>query len=79
MRALDLQISVNGWVVLTVGEGEEAFTATVRYRTVGDATITGAVESAAATVEAVIDEVAASMRPDWTAAKRPARATLLMS
>ena len=29
MRALDLQISVNGWVVLTVGEGEEAFTYTV--------------------------------------------------
>ncbi len=45
---------------LQPGEGEEAFTATVRYRTVGDATITGAVESTAATVEAVIDEVAAT-------------------
>jgi sulfate adenylyltransferase subunit 2 len=32
----------------------------VRFRTVGDATCTGAVESAAATVEAVITEVAAS-------------------
>ena len=45
---------------LQPGEGEEAFTTTVRYRTVGDATITGAVESAASTVEAVIDEVAAT-------------------
>jgi len=41
-------------------EGEEPFTATVRYRTVGDATITGAVASTAATVEEVIAEVAAT-------------------
>jgi sulfate adenylyltransferase subunit 2 len=41
-------------------EGDEVFEATVRYRTVGDATCTGAVESAAATVEEVIAEVAAS-------------------
>jgi sulfate adenylyltransferase subunit 2 len=41
-------------------EGEEPFEATVRYRTVGDMTCTGAVESAAATVEDVIVEVAAS-------------------
>ena len=32
----------------------------MRYRTVGDATCTGAVESAAATVEEVIVEVAAT-------------------
>ena len=32
----------------------------VRYRTVGDATCTGAVESAAATIDDVIVEVAAS-------------------
>ncbi|MHB8329769.1 MAG: sulfate adenylyltransferase subunit CysD [Acidimicrobiales bacterium] len=41
-------------------DDEEAFEATVRYRTVGDMTSTGAVESAAATLEEVIAEVAAS-------------------
>ncbi len=41
-------------------DGEEAFEATVRYRTVGDASCTGAVESTAATVEEVIVEVAAT-------------------
>src|SRR5487761_305918 len=41
-------------------EGEETFTATVRYRTVGDMTITGAVASAAATVGEVIAEIAAT-------------------
>jgi sulfate adenylyltransferase subunit 2 len=39
---------------------EELFEATVRYRTVGDMTCTGAVESAAATVDDIILEVAAS-------------------
>ncbi|MEP7034067.1 MAG: sulfate adenylyltransferase subunit CysD [Dermatophilaceae bacterium] len=37
--------------------GEEIFTARVRYRTVGDATLTAAVLSDADTVEKVIDEV----------------------
>jgi sulfate adenylyltransferase subunit 2 len=41
-------------------EGEEVLEALVRYRTVGDATCTAAVESAAATPEAVIVEVAAT-------------------
>jgi len=41
-------------------EHEEVFTATVRYRTVGDATCTAAVESAAAHIEHIIDEIAAS-------------------
>jgi sulfate adenylyltransferase subunit 2 len=45
---------------LTQADGEEARTATVRYRTVGDMTITGAVLSTAATVSQVIDEVAAT-------------------
>lgn len=45
---------------VTLLEGEEPFEAMVRYRTVGDATCTGAVESAAADVEAVIAEVAAT-------------------
>jgi sulfate adenylyltransferase subunit 2 len=45
---------------LTLAEDETPFTATVRYRTVGDMTITGAVLSAAATVGEVITEVAAT-------------------
>jgi sulfate adenylyltransferase subunit 2 len=45
---------------LTLAEDETSFTATVRYRTVGDMTITGAVLSAAATVGEVITEVAAT-------------------
>jgi sulfate adenylyltransferase subunit 2 len=40
--------------------GEEPFRATVRYRTVGDMSCTGAVESAAATLEAVVAEIAAT-------------------
>jgi len=40
--------------------GEEPEETMVRFRTVGDATCTGAVESCASTVEAVIEEVAAS-------------------
>ncbi|HEY1825533.1 MAG TPA: sulfate adenylyltransferase subunit CysD [Acidimicrobiales bacterium] len=49
---------------LAVGEfvepadGEEVLTKTVRFRTVGDANCTGAVLSNAATLEAIIDEVA---------------------
>jgi sulfate adenylyltransferase subunit 2 len=42
------------------GEDEPLFTATVRYRTVGDMTCTGAVSSSAATVAEVIAEVAAT-------------------
>ena len=41
-------------------EHEQSFTATVRYRTVGDMTITGAVESTASTVDQVIAEIAAT-------------------
>jgi sulfate adenylyltransferase subunit 2 len=40
--------------------GEDAFTAQVRFRTVGDTTCTGCVESGAATTEDVIAEVAAT-------------------
>jgi sulfate adenylyltransferase subunit 2 len=40
--------------------GEEPFTATVRFRTVGDATCTGCVESTAATAAEVAAEVAAT-------------------
>jgi sulfate adenylyltransferase subunit 2 len=41
-------------------DGENVFEETVRYRTMGDATTTGCVESLAATPEAVVEEVAAA-------------------
>jgi sulfate adenylyltransferase subunit 2 len=41
-------------------EGEEPFEELVRYRTVGDASYTGAVESDADTIDKVIEEVAAT-------------------
>jgi sulfate adenylyltransferase subunit 2 len=41
-------------------DGEEPFTETVRYRTVGDVTCTGAVRSSAATLEQVVAEIAAT-------------------
>jgi len=39
---------------------ERVFTATVRYRTVGDASLTAAVRSDADTVEEIIEEVAST-------------------
>ncbi|WP_409493597.1 sulfate adenylyltransferase subunit CysD [Amycolatopsis sp. cmx-11-12] len=45
---------------LTLAEGERPYPATVRFRTVGDATCTGCVESTASTPEEVVAEVAAS-------------------
>ena len=45
---------------VTRGKDEPVFSATVRYRTVGDMTCTGAVASAAGTVAEVIAEVAAT-------------------
>ena len=44
------------WV--TLADGEEVEVRSVRFRTVGDATCTGAVESAAADVAAIIEETA---------------------
>ncbi|HLY33064.1 MAG TPA: sulfate adenylyltransferase small subunit, partial [Jatrophihabitantaceae bacterium] len=41
-------------------DGEKPFQSTVRYRTVGDATCTGCVESTAADATAVVAEVAAA-------------------
>jgi sulfate adenylyltransferase subunit 2 len=46
------------WVELLEGEG--VFTESVRYRTVGDMTCTGAVASTAATLEQVVAEIAAT-------------------
>jgi sulfate adenylyltransferase subunit 2 len=51
-------LSVGGPVVLEAGE--KAFEETVRYRTVGDASCTGAVRSTASNVEEVLVEVAAA-------------------
>jgi sulfate adenylyltransferase subunit 2 len=45
---------------VTVGDDEEVFETTVRFRTIGDATCTGCVESAAGDPVAVVAEVAAS-------------------
>ncbi|HWE57601.1 MAG TPA: sulfate adenylyltransferase subunit CysD [Acidimicrobiales bacterium] len=45
---------------VTVLDGEEVYEATVRFRTIGDATCTGCVESLAADADAVVAEVAAS-------------------
>ncbi|MFI0371458.1 sulfate adenylyltransferase subunit CysD [Actinomadura sp. 1N219] len=42
------------------GDDEPEFEATVRYRTVGDASCTGAVKSSAATLDEVIEEIAAT-------------------
>ncbi len=60
---------------LSPAEGEEPFVAKVRYRTVGDATITGAVESEASTVEQVIDEVAATRLTERGATRADDRVT----
>ncbi|HEX5741774.1 MAG TPA: sulfate adenylyltransferase subunit CysD [Pilimelia sp.] len=58
VRRQDMLYAVNEFV--TPRDGEEVFTARVRYRTVGDASCTAAVASDADTVEKVIDEVAAT-------------------
>ncbi|MFC4534224.1 sulfate adenylyltransferase subunit CysD [Sphaerisporangium dianthi] len=46
--------------VVNRGDDEPAYDTVVRYRTVGDMTCTGAVESTAATVEEIIAEIAAT-------------------
>ena len=54
----------NMWLAVspfvTIADDEEVIEMQVRYRTLGDATCTGAVESAASTITEVIDEVAAT-------------------
>jgi sulfate adenylyltransferase subunit 2 len=64
--AHERQVFRRDGMLLALGEhnqpraGEEVVEMTVRYRTVGDMTVTGAVESAAATPDEVILEVAAT-------------------
>ncbi|PXY22566.1 sulfate adenylyltransferase subunit CysD [Prauserella muralis] len=45
---------------LTLLDGEQPYEATVRFRTIGDATCTGCVESSAATADDVVAEVSAT-------------------
>jgi len=56
-------------------EGEEPYEELVRYRTVGDMTITGAVESDADTVEKIIDEVAATRKTERGATRADDRSS----
>ena len=58
VRRQGMLMALSEWV--QPGEGEEVIEALVRYRTVGDATCTAAVESAASTTAEVIAEVAAT-------------------
>jgi sulfate adenylyltransferase subunit 2 len=60
---------------VTIMEGEVPVEMTVRYRTVGDASCTGAVESNAVTVEEVIEEVAATRVTERGATRADDRAT----
>ena len=66
-------LAVNEFLPQT--EDEQPFTATVRYRTVGDMTITGAVVSTAATVAEVITEVAATRVTERGATRADDRVT----
>ncbi len=60
---------------VTVMEGEVPEVRTVRFRTVGDASCTGAVESPAATVEQIIEEVAATRLTERGATRADDRAS----
>ncbi|GGS90596.1 sulfate adenylyltransferase [Planobispora rosea] len=63
----------NPWI--TRGDDEPVFEAVVRYRTVGDATCTGAVQSSAATVEEIIEEIAATRITERGATRADDRAS----
>jgi len=56
-------------------EGEEVFEHTVRYRTVGDTSCTGAVASDASTLEAIVAEVAATRLTERGATRADDRAS----
>ncbi|UDY36929.1 sulfate adenylyltransferase subunit CysD [Dermatobacter hominis] len=60
---------------VTVMDGEEPEVRTVRYRTVGDASCTGAVESSATDVAAVIEEVSATRITERGATRADDRAS----
>jgi sulfate adenylyltransferase subunit 2 len=60
---------------VTVMDGEAPEVRTVRFRTVGDASCTGAVESGADTVDAIIEEVAATRLTERGATRADDRAS----
>lgn len=53
----------NSWIpqseFLTIQEDEKVYSKKIRFRTLGDITITGGIESEADTLEKIVDEVAA--------------------
>ncbi|MET8002556.1 sulfate adenylyltransferase subunit CysD [Nonomuraea glycinis] len=57
------------------GDDEPLFESVVRYRTVGDMTCTGAVQSSAATVEEIIEEIAATRITERGATRADDRAS----
>ncbi|MFI6500418.1 sulfate adenylyltransferase subunit CysD [Nonomuraea typhae] len=61
--------------VVQRGEDEPLFETVVRYRTVGDMTCTGAVQSTAATVEEIIEEIAATRITERGATRADDRAS----
>ncbi|MFI6599048.1 sulfate adenylyltransferase subunit CysD [Nonomuraea sp. NPDC050536] len=61
--------------VVLRGEDEPLFESVVRYRTVGDMTCTGAVQSTAATVEEIIEEIAATRITERGATRADDRAS----
>ncbi|MEV0380638.1 sulfate adenylyltransferase subunit CysD [Nonomuraea sp. NPDC050643] len=61
--------------VVRRGDDEPLFEAVVRYRTVGDMTCTGAVQSAAGTVEEIIEEIAATRITERGATRADDRAS----
>ncbi|WP_214325921.1 sulfate adenylyltransferase subunit CysD [Nonomuraea sediminis] len=61
--------------VVQRGEDEPLFESVVRYRTVGDMTCTGAVQSTAATVEEIIEEIAATRITERGATRADDRAS----
>ncbi|MFI9594279.1 sulfate adenylyltransferase subunit CysD [Nonomuraea sp. NPDC052265] len=61
--------------VVSRGDDEPLFEAVVRYRTVGDMTCTGAVQSKAATVEEIIEEIAATRITERGATRADDRAS----
>ncbi|MDR8409927.1 sulfate adenylyltransferase subunit CysD [Nonomuraea sp. 3-1Str] len=61
--------------VVQRGDDEALFEAVVRYRTVGDMTCTGAVQSTAATVEEIIEEIAATRITERGATRADDRAS----
>jgi sulfate adenylyltransferase subunit 2 len=60
---------------LQPSEAEEVFTERVRYRTVGDVTITGAVRSEATDIDAIVEETASSRVTERGATRADDRAS----